>query len=237
MADYKLGNRIDCVVRAYNATPIGIYPITYNNQPYTIIHGEKGMINFKEKSADMVGRDRDGGYSTEKIDSFTIYNITLTNKILNLIYSKKEGFSITYNEKVLSDENKKIFLNKATDKEKKLVFVYYIDGVEAVLESAFSTLDGDEIEVEYENAWYEVVYEAITDNIFSLDRRNNIYVSLDIASISNTDDETSTTWIHIDKAVVKVVKSLYFNGNSNAVDLTFSVVNDDTTINYIAWED
>lgn len=235
MATHKIGNQIDCIIRAYSCEPIGQYEPTYDGEPYTIIKGENGIINFTSHNVDMAGEDRNAGYSTEKINSFSIYNVTLTDKILNLIYSKNEGFSVSYYEKLLSSEDKKIYLTKGLGKQKKMVYVFYSDDENAapVLESAYSTLDSDEITVEHEDAYYNVVYELITDNIYSLDKRQNIYVSLDILTTSNEDDNTNKTHIHIDKAVVQVNKSLYFNSNANAVDLTFLVINDDNTINYI----
>ena len=237
MTTYKIGNQISCVIRAHNIDKIGNYPITWQGEPYTIISGENGTITFQDNIVDANSTERNGSYSTEKINTFTLYNVTLTDKILNLIYSKKEGFSITYTEKLLSDENKKIFLNKGLGKPKKMVFVYYSEGVDAVLEAAYSDVDGDEIEVEHADSYYNVVYEVITNNIYSLDKRSNIYVTLDISSVSNTDEETSTVWVHIDRAVVRVNKTFYFNGNANAVDLTFAVINNEETQNYIAWED
>lgn len=235
MATHKIGNQVDCIIRAYSCEPIGQYKPTYDGEPYTIIKGENGIINFTSRNVDMVGTDRNAGYSTEKINSFSIYNVTLTDKILNLIYSKNEGFSVSYYEKLLSSEDKKIYLTKGLGKQKKMVYVFYSDDENAapVLESAYSTLDSDEITVEHEDAYYNIVYELITDNIYSLDKRQNIYVSLDILTTSNEDDNTNKTHIHIDKAVVQVNKSLYFNSNANAVDLTFLVINDDSTINYI----
>lgn len=239
MATHKIGNQIDCIIRAYSSDPIGDYKITYDHEPYTIIHGENGVINFNSRSVDMTGQDRNAGYATEKINSFSIYNVTLTDKILNLIYLKKEGFSITFQEKILSSEDYKLYLTKGLGKQKKLVYVFYADNENAAptLENAYSTLDEDEIVVNNADAYYTVVYEVITNNLYSLDKRNNVYVTLDISTISNEDDETNETWIHIDKAVVQVNKSLYFNSDANAVDLTFLVINDDTTENYIGWED
>lgn len=195
MTTYKIGNHVDCVIRAYCSDPIGDYKINYDKEPYTIISGENGIINFASRNVDMTGNDRVGNYSTEKINSFSLYNVTLTDKILNLIYSKNEGFSITFHEKLLSDENKKIFLTKGLGKIKKLVFIYYSDDEndQPILENAVSTLESDEIEVLHENAYYNIVYEVITDNIYSLDKRRNVYVTLDISSIGNEDDNTNKT--------------------------------------------
>lgn len=239
MATHKIGNQIDCIIRAYSCEPIGDYEPTYDGEPYTIIQGENGIINFSPRNVDATSSDRVAGYATEKINSFSIYNVTLTDKILNLIYSKKEGFSVTYHEKILSSEDNKLYLTKGLGKQKKMVFVFYSDDNNAAptLENAYSTLDNDEIIVDHADAYYNVVYEVITDNIYSLDKRNNVYVTLDISTISNDDDNTTETHIHIDKAVVQVNKTLYFNSNANAIDLTFLVIKDsDSVENYIAWE-
>lgn len=237
MTTYKIGNKIDCVIRACYAEPIGKYEIQYDNEPYTIIQGENGTLNFSSTDKEFTGQERVGGYITENINSFSIYNVTLTDKILNLIYSKNEGFSITFNEKTLSGEDKKIYFSNGLGKNKKMVFVYNTEGQAPELEAAYDTITEDYIEVQDADSYYLLVYEVITDNIYSLDKRNNVYVSLDISSTSAEDEETSRVWIHIDKAIVQVNKTLYFNANANAVDLTFVVIKDKDTINYIGWED
>jgi len=238
MTTHKIGNKIDCIIRAYSCNAIGEYKPTYDGEPYTIIQGENGLINFTSDNKEMKGEDRVGGYSIEKINSFSIYNVTLTDKILNLIYLKNEGFSVSYHEKLLSSEDKKIYFGKGLGKTKKMIYIFYADDENAapLLETAYSTLEADEVEVQHEDAWYNVVYEVISDNLYSLDKRNNVYVTLDISTISNEDDVTTQTFMHIDKAVLQVNKTLYFNSKANAVDLTFLVVNDSGTINYIGWE-
>ena len=241
MTTHKIGNQVNCVIRAYDSTPIGDYKVSYNNEPYTIIKGENASATFASESVDMMSRDRNGAYANEKIDSITIYNVTLTDKILNLIYLKNKEVSITFTEELLSSEDKKLFLSKGLGKQKKLVFIFNSDDSSKapILEKAIETLEADEdvIEVDNANAYYFVVYEVITNKAYSLDTRKNMYVALDLMTVSNTDDTTSNTWLHIDKAVVKVNKNMYFNTKANAVDLTFSVVRDSKTENYLVSEE
>ena len=238
MTTHKIGNQINCVIRAYSCNPIGTYQPQYDGEPYTIIQGENGLINFDTQATNMEGVDVVGSYSTEKIKTLSIYNVTLTDKILNLIYSKNEGFSVTYHEKLFSTEDKKIYLTKGLGKTKKMVFIYYSPDKQApVLEQALSTAEGDELEVNHAEGWYNVVYEVISNHLYSLDTRKNVCVSLDITSVSNEDDNTTETHIHIDKAVVQVNKTLYFNSKANAVDLTFIVIHDKDTVDYIGWAD
>lgn len=240
MTTHKIGNQVTCVIRAYDSTPIGDYKVSYNNEPYTIIKGENASATFASEDKDMMGRDRNGAYVIEKIDSITLYNVTLTDKILNLIYLKNKEVSITFTEELLSSEDKKLFLSKGLGKQKKLVFIFNADDSSKapILEKAIETLEADEdvIEVDNANAYYFVVYEVITNKGYSLDTRKNMYVVLDLMTVSNTDDTTSNTWLHIDKAVVKVNKNMYFNTKANAVDLTFSVVRDSKTENYLVSE-
>lgn len=241
MTTHKIGNQVTCVIRAYDSTPIGDYKVSYNNEPYTIIKGENAAATFVSESIDMMSRDRNGAYANEKIDSITIYNVTLTDKILNLIYLKNKEVSITFTEELLSSEDKKLFLSKGLGKQKKLVFIFDADDSSKapILEKAIETLKADEdvIEVDKANAYYFVVYEIITNKAYSLDDRKSMYVALDLMTISNTDDKTSNTWLHIDKAIVKVNKNMYFNTKANAVDLTFSVVRDSKTENYLVSEE
>ena len=191
MTTHKIGNQVSCVIRAYDSTPIGDYKVSYNNEPYTIIKGENASATFASESVDIVGRDRNGAYATEKIDSITIYNVTLTDKILNLIYLKNKEVSITFTEELLSSEDKKLFLSKGSGKQKKLVFIFDADDSSKapILEKAIETLEVDDDVVE------------------------------------------------VDKAVVKVNKNMYFNTKANAVDLTFSVVRDSKTENYLVSEE
>ena len=63
MATHKIGNQIDCIIRAYSCDPIGTYQPTYDGEPYTIIKGENGLINFTSRNADMSGAERVAGYA------------------------------------------------------------------------------------------------------------------------------------------------------------------------------
>lgn len=59
-------------------------------------------------------------------------------------------------------------------------------------------------------------------------------MTLDLICEGNTNENTAPTYIHIEKAGIKVDKNMYFGQNLNAVDLIFNVISTDN--NYIVLE-
>lgn len=230
MSTYKIGNKINCTIRSYSPCEIGDVVMRYGNQPYTVIKDVEADLTFdlytKEGNAIHTVFDYENG----TLDKVELSNVLITNKIMNLIYSKSEWLLCSANIKRESDETKKIYLNLPTDTIYQ-VFVYDDNGE---LESAYDSLESGILTVEKENSSYTIFYNFEGSKSYSFDSNNNLYLTLDLELLGNKDDETQTSWIHIEKCCLVPSRSLYFSRNLNTTNLIFKVIEND--FNYIVLE-
>ena len=119
-------------------------------------------------------------------------------------------------------ENNKIYITAPTD-EIYQVFIYDIDGK---LEQAYGALNNMEVSVD-RNEDYLVFFSYLGTESYKLNRKESLYLTLDLIIEGNSDDELNTSYIHVNKCYVKVDKNMYFNRALNAVDLKFIVIDDD----------
>ena len=185
--NFQIGNQAKCIIRAYHAGAIGDTIIKYDNQPYTVLTDVRTRFQFKKLNSDTSAGIRNLSYGTDFIDSVSLYDINLNDKILNLICPKSESKLISTMQNCDSDDNNYIYFSLPTDKVYQ-VFVYDIDGQ---LESAFDYLESGQIEVKRRNTNYLVFYSYYDGKAFSLDKRDNLYLTLDFEMIGNTNEETS----------------------------------------------
>ena len=238
METYKLGNEIKCIIRSYTAGPIGNTVALYDNQPYTILKDVSATIRFKDVDSNIgKGAKYLLSYNANEIEDIQISNVLLTDKVLNLIFSNSDIKLCTVAENFESDSNGDIFIscpqNIIYD-----VFTYNEDG-ELEKDSSYINFNLSEsnLKVSKPNASYMIVYSYEGQNAVSLTAPNHQYVTLDLELIGNIDDETNHMFIHLDKCGLKADKNLYFNSSVNQVDLTFRVINDEITDNYIVLKD
>lgn len=233
MKTYKIGNKVNVIIRATAPGKIGDTTITYANQPYTIVYGASASMTFKEKSRDANdSQKRVLGYNNSFVDTITFSDVEVNSKILNLIFSKSETKLAHNVEHYTTNEEKMIFFN-TTDKIYQ-VFIYNDDGV---LEQAYGTYDASEpLLLQKPNRDYLIVYSYEAEKSLDLSAPNNTYWILDVEIIGNIDDQTSHMWIHLDKCVLESNKNLYFSHHANAVDLTFRALDGLDVENYITLE-
>lgn len=234
---YKIGNKAKCIIRSYAAGQYGSVEMKYDNQPYTILKDVRVAINFQDTGSLTRGSVYNGnliGYNTQLINDIKISNVLLTDKILNLIYSKNEVKLCNLSENYESDENNQIFLN-TNKNEVYQVFVYDDQGE---LEAAYGT-SSITITVKKPNSSYLICYSVNEDdnNIlsFDLNKFNNYYVALDFEIENNVNDTTSVMWIHLDKCLLTVDKYMALSRETNTINLNCKVINDNTTHNYITF--
>lgn len=232
--NFQIGNKVKCIIRAYHCGIIGNTAIEYDNQPYTVLNDISARFQFQKKENDASSQGvMNLIYNTGFISSISLYDVNLNEKILNLIYPKSEAKLISTSQNCNSDDNNFIYLSLPSEKIYQ-VFIYNIDGQ---LEKAYATLEnGQQIVVKNRNSNYLVFYSYYKENqvAFSLDKRDNLYLTLDFELIGNTDGETSKSWIHIEKCCLGEDKNLLFDNSSKTVNLTFKVV--DNKNNYIVFE-
>ena len=213
MITYQLGSKVKGIIRSYTTDPIGDQEIEYVNQPYTIFDGARATVSFRDVEKTQRSGWNDAYYNASKPYEVKIYDVLITNKILNLIFKKNEDNLCTVAENCESDGAGQIFLNTAAD-EVYQVFIYNSDGE---LESAYGT-SGTTLHVSQSDANYLVVYSFLNGKSYNLDSLANMYLKLDLIIEGNKDDNTSTTYLHFDKCGIRVDKQLSFNTTINAVD-------------------
>lgn len=231
MNTYKLGNKVTCIIRAYSSGKIGDVVMDYNNQPYTIVKSATANLGFTDINTTAKSSFTQLAYNNSKLSQVQISDVTLNDKILNLIFLKSEVKLVSKVENQVADDNNLIYLTPIVN-EVYQVFIYNSNGE---LDKAIGTHNTDEpIIVSEPNKDYLVCYQYEANKGYSLDKPENIYFTLDLLVTGNKEDNTSDMNIHIEKCALKIDKNMYFNQRSNAVDLIFTVL--DTGENYITLE-
>lgn len=230
MEAYKIGNKVNGIIRSYCAGFLGNTEMQYANQPYTVLKGVSAEISFKNVNREAQHlQQRDLHFNHQVIDTITISDVELTDKILNLIFSKSETKLAHVIENYMTNDNGEVFLNIMDPIYQ--VFIYDVDGN---LEQAYGTWDANEaLVLNKANSDYLIAYSYEKEFALSLTKNKNFYLTLDLEIVGNQDDSTQHMWIHIDKCGLEIDNRLYFNQRSNAVDLTFKVIADKNADNYI----
>jgi hypothetical protein len=136
-----------------------------------------------------------------------------------LLYENtNEGLCTEY-QNCTSDEEGQIYLNKV----KNIYYQIFIFSEGGVLESSYGMLTDSVIKVKDPNANYLVVYSFLGENSFSIHPIDNIYFNIDIITKSNIDDTTAPTYYHFEKCALQITKDMYFNNDSNSIDLRFKL--------------
>ena len=231
MNTYKLGNKVTCIIRAYSSGKIGDVVMDYNNQPYTIVKSATANLGFTDIDITAKSSFTQLAYNNSKLSQVQISDVTLNDKILNLIFLKSEAKLVSKVENQIADDNNLIYLTPIAN-EVYQVFIYNSKGE---LDKAIGTHNTDKpIIVSKPNKDYLICYQYEANKGYSLDKPENIYFTLDLLVTGNKEDNTSDMNIHVEKCALKIDKNMYFNQRSNAVDLIFTVL--DTGENYIALE-
>ena len=228
MKTYKLGNKTKCIIRSFSAGKIGEQEIKYDNQPYTVLKDVEASLTFVDKNISSKSTFVDLSYNIDSLQEINISNVELNDKILNLIFSKNEDKLCSTMINCVA-ENNKIYITSPTD-EIYQVFIYDVDGN---LEQAYGVLNNMEVEVK-RNEDYLVFFTYVGEKSFKINRSESLYLTLDLILEGNADDEINTSFIHVNKCVLKVNKNMYFNRSLNAIDLKFIVIDDNES--YITLE-
>lgn len=237
MKTYKLGNKIKCIIRSFSSGKIGEQDVPYANQPYTVLKDVEASLLFGNRETNAKSITRELSHNIEFLQEITISNVTLNDKILNLIFLKNE-------EKLCSTvenctlKNKKLYLSKNLS-EIYQVFIYNCNGELLAATGEYDASNGsisldDSLEF-YEPEKHTAVEEDVLvfytykqlDGVgFNLEQNIYQYLTLDFILEGNVDDESRNSYIHINKCSLRVDKNMYFNRTLNAVDLKFTIIND-----------
>lgn len=228
METYKIGNKVNCIIRSYCAGDIGVYHMDYANQPYTVIRNVSAEVSFASKNREANNNNaRQLFYNMDVPTKLTISNVLLNDKILNLIYQKNEEKLCHKVENYISDESGTIYLNTPSEEIYQL-FVYDRNFTLVFAEGTYSQ---DIISHLRPNEEFLLVYSYLGSKSYSLSKPENLYVTIDLEFLGNEDDDTQSMFLHLSKCGIKVDKSMYFTNTANTVDLEFNIINNDN--NYI----
>ena len=245
MKNYKLGNQVTVIIRSYSDdTFIGDQYIEHANQPYTIIKSAEANLSFKNITSTAKTTFNHLAYTHMKPSQLSISNVTINDKILNLIFHKNQTAAphlFTKLENVTSSQDKKIYFGQLNTILKN-VFIYDSEG-NCKYESE---LNANSYPVDKSGQPYLVCYQYESTTSFSLDQNNNHYYTIDLLLTSNQkesgendntikNDNTINSTIHLEKCALEINSDMSFAQNSNAVDLKFIVLDNDLE-NYITLE-
>lgn len=239
MKNYKLGNQVTVIIRSYSDdTFIGDQYIEHANQPYTIIKSAEANLSFKNITSTAKTTFNQLAYTHIKPSQLSISNVTINDKILNLIFHKNQTAAphlFTKLENVTSSQDKKIYFGQLNTTLKN-VFIYDSEG-NCKYEPE---LNANSYPVDKSGQPYLVCYQYESNTSFSLDQNNNHYYTIDLLLISNQkefgeNDNTINSTIHLEKCALEINSDMSFAQNSNAVDLKFIVL-DNNLENYITLE-
>ena len=245
MKTYKLGNKINCIVRAYSKGKIGKFNIEFDNQPYTILKNVEASLTFTEKARDSKSVFTDLAYTSENLQEITLSNVELNDKVLNMVFSEKKHGAVSKHESLTMQEGL-VYLKEFDNGEIAQIFIYNIDG-ELLAAAGSAEVQNGLVDCRNFEYYKPARHKSLTEEIIifysyekdcfkftrDIDKEENKYFILDLILEGNTEeneeDTPTTSFIHIGKCAVRINKNMYFNRNLNAVDLKFIVV--DNTVN------
>lgn len=227
MDTIKLGNEAKCIISVVNSPKVGDEEIAQQYQPFTTIEGGT-VLSFKDRSVSATSFKNVYDFYQSIPDTIYFYNILITDKLLKLIYSKKETKLITKSYLLSSDDEGHIFLNESSETICYDIFIYQNGKMIKYIEELSDLLM---IDIGISNEDFTVIYR-IENEVYDLSSPNNIYLALDISSTANINDETQTIYMHLHKCGIKVNKNLSLRNKTNTVDLEFKILDNDN--NYIA---
>ena len=231
METYKIGNRVTGIIRACHTGTLGTTEMTYDNQPYTIFKGAQATLSFSVSSRNMTNGQRNTvlGYNQTFPQELIVSDVKLTDKIMSLIYMKKEANLLcsAVKEKT-SDKNCKIYFDDSLD-ERYQVFVYDVNGQ---LIAAEGTVVGNEFTITNAEPFtdYLVIYNYLGSTTYDLSSAENIYIALDLIIEGSKDDTSQPMFIHLAKCNLRPNKNLRFTQITNTVDLTFEIIKSDDNV-------
>ena len=241
MKNYKLGNQVTVIIRSYcGDTSIGNQSILYANQPYTIIKSADASLSFKNISSTAKTNFNYLVYTHMKPNQLLLSNVTLNDKILNLIFHKNNVATKHYFSKienVVSSNGYIYFGLSKSNKNIRDVFIYDNNG-QCIHLDEWNSNTGYKIGTDGQS--YLVCYQYESINSFSLDQNDNQYFTIDLLLTSNQnnneEDNTINSTIHLAKCGLEIDSNMSFSQNSNAIDLKFIVLDSNTEENYITLE-
>lgn len=201
---YEFGSVCDVVIRCNSVRTIGNK--TYAaNEPYTMLKDVYCSLGYRSNNSSAEAKQNIGASRDGIIDSITISNIELTEKLCNLIAIKKQEKTTKGIYYLGVAEDGKIFLPSTPcddnifvydEESNKIENVIYQDGC---LIGAFNN---------YQN--YNIFYNVLISNSFSFEVPTYGYFSLEIYGKGNNDKKTDDIYIKIPAASLVSIPNFDF---------------------------
>lgn len=220
--NYKIGNKVDVIIRAFNAGTMGSMQIQYKNQPYTILRDVSATLTFAAKDANSrQGEKNLLSFNHDSISRIDINGVVLNDKILNLLYTKNEEAPLFSDQfYVTTDEEGNAFMSWPRD----VVYQVFIYDNQGTLEKAIPSCGDTFLQLNKANHQYSVYFSYVGEQSFLLNKSTNQYVTLDLIVLGNAEDETTDMCIHIEKCGLSANKTLFLRDEINTIDLTATVL-------------
>ena len=105
MSTYKIGNKVNGIIRSYAVGKLGAMDMVYDNQPYTILRDISATVTFSSKDRDLTDAHKDLlHYGADTVKEVRLSNVPLTEKVLDLIYQSNDEKLYSKQENYMSDE-------------------------------------------------------------------------------------------------------------------------------------
>lgn len=231
MKTYKLGNKAKCIIRAYSSGLLGKDTMKWDNQPYTVLEDIEATLYFNNLDGQATAKRDLLNFNVGYVSHVALNKVTLTEKILNLIFKQQSEGLINTTKYLTSNEDRVLYFPHNPVYQ---VFIYDDTGLKydlGVVENKGNSQAG--IVVDKANYEYLAFFSYDSDNSLSLNENDNVYVTLDLELEGNEDDQTRNAWIHLGKCSVTADRTLFFSKTINTVDLNFVVLDGE---NYITFE-
>lgn len=228
MDTYKIGNKINCIVRSVASGKLGRDEMLYANQPYTIIKDIEATIRFSDtsKTAKSHGETK-LGYTIDNISELTLSNVSLNERILNLMYDETDDILCHGSVNIdVDDYNTLAFsLWSFVQSHGPLYQVFVYDSNrQLVFAQGVMEKEQDCVVTVSDTGNFLVFYSYQGSMGYKLSRTTNTYVALDIEVEGNESDNTNTYFIHLHKCLLSLDKNMYFHNGINTIDLNFKVI-------------
>lgn len=225
--DYKIGNQVSTIVRNYRVSDDTSLE---NHAPYTVLGAKECKISFKDQTTSASHLNRvDLFFNNRIVNEVQLFSVPLTEKVLSMCFQEEESLPCAeYEESTI--RNNKLILKK----RKNAYYNIYVYGLDNTLIYSSAESSSPVLNIEHDDVAVFVFYEYL-DNAFVLNKPENHYVTIDMITLGNNDDQTAKMRMHFEKCGYVVNNDLSFNKTGDTVNLTFKVIA--TEKDYIIFED
>ena len=239
METYKLGNKINCIVRSGSSGKLGSKDMQYGNQPYTVIRDVSATIQFaSQNKTARSNRETQMSFSLDNVSQLRLTNVPFTKPIFDLMFDPLDEMTLCNTMINFDVEEGGVLDLTSLITQHESIYQVFIYNVSGELVDAEGTINKDNLirknDQIAKGGNFLVFYGYENSKGRALHRKNNVYLTLDIQVFGNETDEGTLYFIHLEQCNLSMNKNLYFSGNINTVDLDFTIIPSDD--DYITME-